>query len=143
MRIERPPSIWRQLSQPLGLMKLSRKTHGLILGVAAFASAMLVTDTSRGQNVYSLNVGSFLNVVPYSGTSYTPSQQWGVSTSKDFYGVDQGYEVVWYRGIRGEQTPYTRISLGAHNLPIRTPEYFIANRRRLITAAAGLALLTA
>jgi hypothetical protein len=124
-------------------MKLSRKTHGLILGVAAFASAMLVTDTIRGQNVYSSNVGSFLNVVPYSGTNYAASGQWGVSTSNNFYGVDQGYEVVWYQGFRGEQTPYTRILLGTHTFPVRTPEYFLANRRRLITAAAGLSFLTA
>jgi hypothetical protein len=120
------------------LMKLSRTTGGLILGVATFASAMLQCEHTRGQNVYSLNIVSYCNV---PGPFILIDHQCGVfSAPAGYYGIQQG------RVLSGA-TPepdfkFTAFHFGSHSFRVRTPECLIANRRPVTTAAAGLLALT-
>jgi hypothetical protein len=110
----------------------------LIVGVAAFASAMFLCERTRGQNVYSLNAGSFLNInATFTGPNSLTYHEWGVvSPSYGYYGIEQGSHHP--EGTPEPNFQFTAIHFGSHNLRVRTPECLIVNRRRVTVATSAL-----
>jgi hypothetical protein len=116
-------------------MKRSWIGSGFILGMAAMASAVLLSEGAFGQHVYSLNICT--GPIPMSSVIYTSDHQWGMDSSTGwFYGVTQGHQC---RLDGKEPTTYsTTIWFGEHTLIMRMPECLLVNRRRLVIGSSAL-----
>src|SRR6266566_10080192 len=97
-------------------MKRSRIAGGLILGMAAVASAVLFYESTCSRaNVYSLGI--------YAG-GYTG---WGGASVS--WPIKCGYEqytLGWWNDPR-PRLSYTDIYVGSHRLSLRTPYYLIGS----------------